>query len=707
MLKIDPGAAPRPDHTKPDKTRKKMKPPKRTGWKTAVLALAAGMVLAGAGASLWISALDISKLNHPLPEPSLIYDRNGNPAAELSSSRIDPVLADQIPDLLKKAVVAVEDRRFYEHKGVDVRAIFRALARDLKSQSFAEGGSTITQQLAKNLFLPSDKSLSRKLTEAAYAIKIDMTMDKDEILGLYLNSIYFGDGNWGIQQAAKHYFGKNVQDLNLAECALLAGLPKAPSAYSPADHKDKALERRNVVLSLMKEQAYITPEQYNEAVAQPIKIVGDDAALKNKYPSYVDTVIEEAENLYGYTEGQILSGGLRIYTELDPAIQQAAQDVYADDSFFPSGKADQIVQSGTVVIDQHTGALRAVVGYRGKGVFRGFNHATQLKRQPGSTFKPIVVYGPALEKGYRPSSMLYDGQLNINGYQPQDYDHETRGRVTLAEALTQSWNIPAVWLLNEIGIDTGIEFAARLGIRLPAQDRQLGIALGGLSEGVSPLQIAQAYSAFADLGTLRPAHAISKITTKDGKLIVRADSRAKQVMEPAVAYTMTQLLQNVVNEGTGRTAALNRPTAGKSGTTQLPDSAEFQGISGNVAKDAWFVGYTPELTAAVWMGYDHTDREHYLTTSGGYGPAVVFREIMSRALRNVPVTSFEVPPGIGKFNENPDPQTGGNGDGRGNSKGKEEPKGHETKPEDKGKGPDSRDHGPKEPPGHGKKKKED
>ncbi|WP_052486882.1 transglycosylase domain-containing protein [Gordoniibacillus kamchatkensis] len=299
------------------------------------------------------------------------------------------------------------------------------------------------------------------------------------------------------------------------------------------------------------------------------------------------------------------------------------------------------------MLDQHDGGVRAVAGGRGGSVFRGFSHATQLRRQPGSSFKPIVVYGPALEAGYTPASALYDGELNIDGYEPRDWDHQARGQVTMQEAIVSSWNVPAVWLLHEIGIDRGLEFAGRLGIVLPKQDRQLGIALGGLSEGVSPLQMAQAFSAFAAGGVLHEAHTIAKIETGDGHVLIEASRQGTQAMQPGTAYAMTSMLQDAVARGTGRNAAMNRPVAGKSGTTQLPDTKEFAGLDTNAAKDAWFVGYTPELTAAIWVGYDRTDRDHYLTTSGGAVPAMLFKEIMSRALAQKPVVPFD-PPAVGE-----------------------------------------------------------
>jgi penicillin-binding protein 2A len=604
------------------------------------------LFIIGAGAfTIWMLSLDVSKLQSPLARPTYIYDKNGDKVSELSSSKIDPVPLEKVPQDLRDAVIDTEDRRFYEHKGVDLWAILRALMRDLRSGDFSEGGSTITQQLAKNLFLPSDKTINRKVTEAAYALKIELTLSKNQILEEYLNQIYFGEGQWGIQNAARFYFGKNVENLNLEESSLLAGLPQAPSIYSPLNDKDKALERRNVVLSLMNEQGDINDAEYQRARSAPIALrKGALNDLSGKFAPYVDYVIEEAISRYGFTEDQILTGGLQIYTAMDPNVQLATEAVYKDDKYFPPGKSDQIVQSGMAILDQKTGGIRGLVGYRGESAFRSFNHATQLKRQPGSAIKPLAVYGPALEKGYTPFSMLYDGPLNLNGYTPKDYDYQNRGQVTLQEALQNSWNIPAVWLLDKIGLDTGLSFAQKAGLPLTEKDQTLSLALGGISEGVSPLQMAQAYSTFANLGTMNEAFAITKVTSTDGYVFAQVKPESIKVTSPQHAYTMTKLLENVVTNGTGKNADLGRPTAGKTGSVELPHTQEFSGITKG-EKDVWFVGYTPELTAAVWMGYDKTDRNHYLTTSGGSGPAVVFHEVLSRALKNTAIKNFEIPQG--------------------------------------------------------------
>ncbi len=590
-----------------------------------ILAFLLGLISLVAFAAYWVSSLDIEKLVVPVLAPTQLIDRNGEPSSQMVSVKIELVSIDQIPLHMQQAIVAVEDKRYYDHTGVDAFGIIRAAFRNVKEGGAAQGGSTITQQLAKNVFLTGEKTFSRKLTEAAYALKIESTYNKDQILEMYLNQIYFGEGQWGIQRAAKRYFGKETKDLTLSESALLAALPKAPSRYSPLKNKELALERRDLVLSLMRDGGFISNVEYNQAIVEPVQVLKEAPLehqndLLGQYASYTDEVIDEAIELYGFTERQLLAGNLLIYTELDPIVQSAMENTYRNDSLFPDSAPDQLVQSGAVIMDPSTGGVRGIVGQRGEHVFRGFNRATHLVRQPGSAFKPLMVYGPALENGYDAKSMLYDGPLDINGYKPNNSDHRTLGQVSLRDAVIHSRNIPAVWLLNEIGLQTGKTFVEKLDIPLSEEDNNLSLALGGLSQGLSPLQLAQAYSVFPNLGTMAPAHTITKITTTDGRVLAEAKLESVSVMLPNHAYAMTELLVDVVRDGTGKNAAMNRPVAGKTGTTQLPQNKQFAGIAGG-SKDAWFVGYTPELVGAVGLGYDTTDSKHYLTTSGGQYPA--------------------------------------------------------------------------------------
>lgn len=613
--------------------------------KPILIAIALIIVVVGIGLTMLIKEayqVDLSKLEEPLPKPTVIIDKNGDAASELSSSRFTSVPLSRIPDELIYAIIAVEDQRFFDHWGVDVRGIIRSAWRNFRAGSVVQGGSTITQQLAKNLFFTSERTYTRKFNEIVTAYRIERQYSKEAILELYLNQIYFGEGTWGIQDAAKVYFGKDVQEITLSEAALLAALPKAPTYYSPFQNEQKAKERRNLVLLLLYEQNYLTKEAYEKAVNEEIILRDFELdGLRGKYPGYVDYVIEEAIHKYGFNEEYLLTGGLHIFTQMDPVVQSAIEMTYTTNELFPTSTGDELVQSASVVIDPYTGGVRGLIGYRGSHVYRGFNRASQLKRQPGSAIKPLAVFAPALENGYKRTSMLIDEKSDFNGYSPKNFNDRYRGRVTLHEALVHSINVPAVALLHEMGVGVGVDFLQRSSIPLHRDDRNLSIALGGFTEGVSPLDMAQAFSMFPNLGSMKKAHAITRITSSTGEILLEVVEEDVQVMKPENAYTMTQILSDVVQEGTGKNAALNRPTAGKTGTTQLPSTAAFQGVSG--VRDAWFVGYSPELVTAVWVGYDKVDPNYAMESSGGNHPAKIFQAIMSNALQNTPISSFQIP----------------------------------------------------------------
>jgi penicillin-binding protein 2A len=605
---------------------------RRTLWGAGAALLLFFLVL---NVAIWL--MDVSALDKATPQPTLIYDRNGKVASKISASQSEGVKINQVPKHMIQAVVAIEDQRFYHHSGVDYVGTLRAAVTNLQAGSVVQGGSTLTQQLAKNVFLTHDRTYKRKIKEFLYAKKIERTYSKDQIMEHYLNTIYFGEGAWGVQKAAQTYFGKDAKDLNLGEAATLAGMIKAPSALSPFKHFNKAMERRNVVLDKMEEQGFISSQELARAKSTDVVLQGKKLdEYKGRYPSYVDAIIQEAIDRYNLTENEVLSGGLRIYTELDPRMQESAERVYRNSAYFPQSPDDQQVQSGTVLLDPATGGIRALVGGRGEHVFRGFNHATQLKRQPGSTMKPLSVYTPALEKGYTIASRLKDEPMSFGNYRPTNYDGRYRGDVTMYEAVIHSANIPAVWLLDRIGVEQGANAVERFGIPLKQEDKSLGLALGGMNQGTSPLQMAQAYSVFPNNGVMADAHTIKRIENVDGENMGKWYKKSIRVTSRKVAQHITYMLRGVVQEGTGRQAQLpGRPTAGKTGTTQVPGQA-----SG--AKDNWFVGYTPQLVGAVWLGYDKTDARHYLTTSSGSTAGPIFREIMSEALKGQPVKAFDL-----------------------------------------------------------------
>ena len=582
--------------------------------------------------------LDISSLKNELPQVTVFYDMNGEVASKVSANKNEGVPINMVPDSMKNAVIAIEDHRFYQHHGVDYIGITRALIRDIKARGMVEGGSTITQQLTKNTLLTSQKTLKRKVDEVFLAMQIERQYSKQEILQMYLNQIYFGDGAWGIKHAARNYFAKDVMDLSISESALLAGLIKAPSALNPYHHLEKATQRRNLVLAQMKKQGYLTNQQYEQAINEKVMLndKGGDP-FRGKYPHYVDQVFEEAINVYHLSQDELLTGGYQIYTELDSTMQNAMEKTYQKDDLFPRG-TDQMVQSGGILIDSKTGGIRAIVGGRGEHTFRGYNRATGLKAQPGSAIKPLAVFTPALENGWKISDMLKDEPMSFGEYEPSNYNHEYAGEVPMYEAVKDSKNVSAVWLLNEIGIEKGLDSAKRFGIPLEKGDRNLSLALGGVEKGVSPLIMAEAYSVFPNNGVRMKAHVIKRIVDADGNTVAEWKEKKERVTTKAVTEDINTMLLGVVEHGSGKNAQIpGREIAGKTGSTQVP----IEGVKG--VKDQWFVGYTPQLVGAVWVGYDKTDEKHFLKTTSSAGAAIVFREVMKEALKDTPSTSFNVP----------------------------------------------------------------
>lgn len=595
-----------------------------------------------------------------MAQASIVYDSEGKEVSKLFVENREVVTLDQVPKLLQDAFIATEDRRFWEHQGVDVWSIGRALYKDILHRSAVEGGSTITQQLAKNIFFAvPEKTLFRKAKEASIALALERRYSKEQILEMYLNRIYFGsNGNgqsaWGIKSAVKMYFGKELgsskpeDQLTLAEIATLAGLPKSPNGYSPFRNPERSKERRGTVLYLMAEQGLITEEQRKQAAEEELKL-NSKPASRGTYAAYIDYVEDEALRLHNITPEELRMNGYRIYTALDTKAQQTMEQAFANDALFQKQTSGQTQkqEAGMVILDQKTGGIVAMAGGRDYSA-KGFNRAT-AKRQPGSSFKPVVVYAPALETGnWHPYSKLEDKKQCYGNYCPENYNYRYQNEVDMFQAIRDSLNQPAVWLLNQIGVDRGMSFAEKLGIELDkSKDRNLAIALGGLTQGVSPLEMAQAYGAFANNGLQHRAHAILKIVDADGREVYKYNEKPKQVMSAKTAYYMTLMLQDVVTKGTGKGARFDRPVAGKTGSTQL----DIKGLE-KYYRDIWFVGYTPEWTAAVWLGFDKTDSKHYVNSDSGRA-ATLFKEVMSKALAGKPKSSFARPSGVPALNEPP------------------------------------------------------
>ncbi|MEC0235266.1 PBP1A family penicillin-binding protein [Paenibacillus kribbensis] len=622
------------------KGKKKKITGKRIGWTLFITAALAIFCALAGYLFVMVNGEQIYKANKDkinVNGTSKVYDRNGVLMGELSVQKSDPVTSEEIPDLLKKAFVATEDKRFYEHQGVDIWSIGRAAVKDIVARSAVEGGSTLTQQLAKNLFLSRDKTFFRKATEVSIAMALERNLTKDEIITLYLNRIWFGRSYSGIKAASEGYFGvTDLKQLKLWQIATLAAIPKGPSKYNPISNPEDSKARRAVVLQLMFEQGMIGKQEMEAAKAvnydykQPEKV--------QKYQNFMEYVMNEAEDaLPGVSGNDLIIGGYQIHTTMDAQAQNALDQAMADDDMFEKSPDDQPVQASMVIINNQTGGIAAMAP--GRDYKRGtFNRATQSRRQPGSAFKPIAAYAPALESGkFTMDTPLSNERQSFNGYSPKNL-HGYSSTISMTDAITKSENIPPVWLLNQIGVEKGVQFAESLGIPMDKNDHSLAIALGGLSKGTNTLEMAQAYSAFANKGQFQKAYSIKQINNSDDQVIYTHEEAFKPVMSEKTAYEMTQMMQNVVNSGTGRKARIDWPVAGKTGTTQ-------SGISGNSGnRDIWFVGYTPEYTGAVWMGYDKPDSKHMLRNYSGQS-AAFFGRVMGDALKGHPVTQFSQPKG--------------------------------------------------------------
>jgi len=596
---------------------------------------------AGAAAGFFLSVSsglpDISANIAP-DASSRIYDAKGRliTTVHAEENRL-PVSIDEVPANLQNAFIAVEDNRFYEHHGVDPLGIIRAVFRNIISgNATAQGGSTITQQLARNAFLSQEQTLKRKLLEAFLALKIERQYTKKEILEMYMNQIYFGQGCYGIQTASKVYFGKDVKDLSLAQCALIAGLPNSPNYYSPFHSVEAAKQRQSIVLDQMVKYGYITEEDAAAAkeadiqLVQPQKQRGTDS-VASYFVNYVIHLISEK-----YDSDAIYKEGLQIYTTLDLDLQKEAEaalkknlpDAYTDDNNLTQP------QGALVSIEVGTGYVRAMVGGRGQD---HFNRAVQMTRQPGSAFKPFV-YLTAFANKVTPFDILSNTAKDFGGgWAPKNYGGTSGGSVTVMEALVKSMNIPTVYLADQVGMAKVIQTAKNVGISTLVtegeySDTNLATALGGLTYGVSVWDMAKAYSVFANGGKLVEPTVIMKVVDRNGKVIEDHSGarESTQAVDEASAWTLTSVLEEVISRGTGGNAYIGRPSAGKTGTT-------------DDEHDAWFVGYTPDLSTAVWVGDDTSTNAGY---TGGTIPAAIWRDYMYEAESSYTVKNFEIPASV-------------------------------------------------------------
>ncbi|PWA11932.1 primosomal protein [Pueribacillus theae] len=580
------------------------------------------------------------------PQSSTIYDMNNKKVTDISGEEYrKTVPLEQVPKTVQNAFLSVEDARFWEHHGIDFKRLGGAVVANLSEGFGAEGGSTITQQLVKLSFLSPEKTIKRKVQEAYLALKLERRYSKEEILEMYINKVYLGEGAYGVATAAEVYFGKSVKDLNISEAALLAGLPQRPSGYNPFKYPELAEKRRNTVLSLMEQHGYISEKEKMEAQSIPVGKLLTKRGEKTKYNSFTDHVIEELKEK-GIDEKALYTQGLKIYTTLDPKAQEFTEKVLTTNEYidYPDDK----FKAGVVLLDTKTGEVRAIGGNRNseeKEIQRGFNYATQVKRQPGSTAKPIMAYGPAIEKLKWPTyKQIKDEQIVMNGKVFKNWNNRYHGYVSIRTALQWSYNIPAIKAMQEVGAEEAKQFAGKLGIEL--DEVYPPYAIGGFRDGISPLQLAGAYAAFGNEGVFNEPHTVRKVVYPDGKE-KNLQPKPVQAMSDYTAYLITDMLKTVVTSGTGQMANIpGLPLAGKTGTNQLPEE-----ISGPGVKDAWFAGYTTLYTAAVWTGYDQTTQETFIHSKDDDIAKLIFKQIMSQVSEGKETPDFTMPSSVVRVNQ--------------------------------------------------------
>lgn len=613
------------------------------------LALTLAVLLLGGLTAGWFlfdvpswQRLDLSKIT-AVQQTGAVYDRYDQQITALKGSQDRTVIAlSTLPDYVKNAFLAAEDLRFYQHYGFDPVRILGAIVANLRSRSFSEGASTITQQLIKLTHLSAEKTIARKLEEVYLAVQLEAACTKDQILEMYLNYVYFGRGAYGIEAASRAYFGTGAAELSPAQAASLAAVVKAPSAYAPHIDPEANAARRGYILQTMLEHGMLTQAQYDAAAAEELSVLPAQKT-ENAFGWFTDAVIEEAGRLLDISGDALLGGGYRIYTTLDAEYQRIADEEYAQSKYFASAASDgEKPQSAMACVDTDTGAVRCVVGGREYTVQRGLNRATQLRRQPGSAMKPLAVYAPAIESyGATTATVLNDTPTTFaGGYTPRNSGNSYHGFVTVREALKWSMNVAAVEMLSRIGVSAGRDYLQKVGIPLTDADWGLSLALGSLTYGVSPVQLAAAYAVFGNGGTYYEPYFIRSIEDAQGHVIYAHTRKGTRVISEETAYLMNSLLQSVTASGTGaKLSAAGTPVAGKTGTVNM---------TGGGNRDIWMAAYNREISTAFWMGFDRPDSKHRLEgwVSGGDYTAALATAFFKAAYQGKDKPAFKTPEGI-------------------------------------------------------------
>lgn len=606
--------------------------------KILLLLASVGVLTIGSYLFYIAKSTNVSDLQDALKATTVIYDKSDQQVGSLSGQKGTYVELDAVSDYMEKAVVATEDRTFYENSGINYSRFLLAVF----TMGKFGGGSTITQQLAKNAYLSQEQTVTRKAKEFFLALELTKKYSKNEILTMYLNNAYFGNSVWGIEDASLKYFGVHAADLTIEESATLAGMLKGPEIYNPYYSVENATNRRNTVLKAMVDAKKITQQEADAASQVDTTSQLNDAYTGSsddyQYASYFDAVIQEAEKTYGISEDDIVNNGYKIYTELDQNYQTNMQAVFDNTYNFPVSDYDgQSAQGASVAMDPATGAVQGLVGRVSSTTspFRSFNYATQASRSPGSTIKPLVVYSPAVASGYDITTLLPNTVRDYNGYAPSNYGGIETEDVPMYQALANSYNIPAVYLLNEMGISKGISYGKKFGLSMENVKNELSIALGS-GVTTNPLEMAQAYSTFANKGIMPTAHLIRRIENASGETIASFKEKNTRVISQSVADKMTSMMLGTFSNGSGINAnAYGYTMAGKTGTVEANFNADL-------TSDQWVIGYTPDVVIAQWLGYDSTDENHYLTDASSGTASTIFSAVASSVLPYTAGTQFTV-----------------------------------------------------------------
>lgn len=601
---------------------KKFKNPKKNGpWKQFFVMITSIFLAGFIGTNLYLMSLPpIQHLGDFKPNVvTKFYSSDDEVIKTFTAYKFEKVDIKDVPDNIKHAIIATEDKNFYHHKGYDPIGLARSMIVNISTGSFSQGASTITQQLARILFLSNEKTFDRKIKEFIVAARIEKTIPKDKILEMYLNNVYLGSGAYGVAGASQIYFNKPLKALTLGEAALLAGLPQAPSVYSPYNNKKLALERRDQVLGRMFKMRYITRQEYENAKEEKLNLnPNPDIYSLNRAPYFVDYAMKELEEL-GFDETEISQGGYKVVTTLNYKAQKAAEDAVIK-QLGAGGKNQAAVFSFSPI----SGEIYVYIGGKNYGKSQ-YDRVTLSVRPPGSAFKPLV-YAAAIEKGWGPNDMVEDTPININGWKPHNYGNKYRGQMPLFMGLMLSSNVMAARLIQDVGVRSVIGIARSLGITTPIE-YDMTIALG--SNGVKLYEMTIAYGAFANGGFKVKPYAIERVETSRGKVIYQAPkTRVMKVLNMNTAAVVTAMLKTVIENGTGRAANIGKPAAAKTGTTD--DN-----------KDASFYGYTPDVVTGIWVGNDDNSK-----TNGVYGgtlPALIWKETMKAATAKFGASDFDYP----------------------------------------------------------------